>query len=61
MVAILDNVGSHKKAARNAICPTGAHLLFPPPYSPDLNSSSMSPRSPSIMIFSMQGSFIRND
>lgn len=37
-VVILDNLGSHKgKAARNAIRATGAHLLFLPPYSPDLN------------------------
>jgi transposase len=37
-VVILDNLGSHKgKPARNAIRATGAHLLFLPPYSPDLN------------------------
>ncbi|OKO70401.1 transposase [Bradyrhizobium sp. NAS80.1] len=37
-LVILDNLGSHKgKAARNAIRATGAHLLFLPPYSPDLN------------------------
>ncbi|TYL92351.1 hypothetical protein FXB40_24885 [Bradyrhizobium rifense] len=37
-VAILDNLGSHKgKAARNTIRAPGAHLLFLPPYSPDLN------------------------
>ena len=37
-VVILDNLGSHKgKSARNAIRATGAHLLFLPPYSPDLN------------------------
>jgi transposase len=37
-VVILDNLGSHKgKAARNAIRAKGAHLLFLPPYSPDLN------------------------
>ena len=35
---ILDNLGSHKgKLARNAIRATGAHQLFLPPYSPDLN------------------------
>lgn len=37
-VVILDNLGSHKgKAARAAIRERGAHLLFLPPYSPDLN------------------------
>ena len=37
-VVILDNLGSHKgKPARNAIRTRGAHLLFLPPYSPDLN------------------------
>ena len=37
-IVILDNLGSHKgKAARNAIRDTGAHLIFLPPYSPDLN------------------------
>ena len=37
-VVILDNLGSHKgKPARNLIRATGAHLLFLPPYSPDLN------------------------
>ena len=37
-VVILDNLGSHKgKPARNAIRAQGAHLLFLPPYSPDLN------------------------
>ena len=37
-VVILDNLGSHKgQAARRAIRATGAHLLFLPPYSPDLN------------------------
>jgi transposase len=37
-VVILDNLGSHKgKPARNAIRARGAHLLFLPPYSPDLN------------------------
>ncbi len=35
---ILDNLGSHKgKAVRRAIRDKGAHLLFLPPYSPDLN------------------------
>ena len=37
-VVIMDNLGSHKgKAARAAIRARGAHLLFLPPYSPDLN------------------------
>jgi transposase len=37
-VVILDNLGSHKgKPARNVIRARGAHLLFLPPYSPDLN------------------------
>ena len=37
-VVILDNLGSHKaKAVRAAIRSAGAHLLFLPPYSPDLN------------------------
>ncbi|MDO8296642.1 MAG: transposase, partial [Caulobacter sp.] len=34
----LDNLGSHKgKAVRRAIRKAGAHMLFLPPYSPDLN------------------------
>lgn len=37
-IIILDNLGSHKgKAARKAIRKTGAHMLFLPAYSPDLN------------------------
>ena len=37
-VVILDNLGSHKgKAARAAIRARGAHLIFLPPYSHDLN------------------------
>lgn len=37
-VVILDNLGSHKtKAARAAVRAAGAHLIFLPPYSPDLN------------------------
>ena len=37
-VVVMDNLGSHKgKAARAAIRARGAHLLFLPPYSPDLN------------------------
>jgi transposase len=37
-VVILDNLGSHKgRAARRAVRRAGAHMLFLPPYSPDLN------------------------
>lgn len=37
-VVVMDNLGSHKGAAvRKAIRAAGAHLLFLPPYSPDLN------------------------
>src|SRR5947199_7266136 len=37
-VVVLDNLGSHKgQAVRRAIRAVGAHLLFLPPYSPDLN------------------------
>jgi transposase len=37
-VIVMDNLGSHKsKAVRAAIRAAGAHLLFLPPYSPDLN------------------------
>ena len=37
-VVILDNLGSHKgQAARAAIRKVGAHMIFLPPYSPDLN------------------------
>jgi transposase len=37
-IVVLDNLGSHKgKAARNAIRARGAHFIFLPPYSPDLN------------------------
>lgn len=37
-IVILDNLGSHKSAAvRRMIRGAGAHLLFLPPYSPDLN------------------------
>jgi transposase len=37
-VVVMDNLGSHKgKAARAAIRARGAHPLFLPPYSPDLN------------------------
>ena len=35
---VMDNLGSHKGSAiRRAIRAAGAHLLFLPPYSPDLN------------------------
>lgn len=35
---IMDNLGSHKsQAVKQAIRQRGAHLLFLPPYSPDLN------------------------
>jgi transposase len=37
-IVVLDNLGSHKgQAVRRAIREAGAHLLFLPPYSPDLN------------------------
>ena len=37
-IVIMDNLGSHKsKAVRTAIRATGAHLIFLPKYSPDLN------------------------
>ena len=37
-IVIMDNLGSHKiEAVRTAIRGAGAHLLFLPPYSPDLN------------------------
>jgi transposase len=37
-VVVMDNLGSHKgNAVRKAIRAAGAHLLFLPPYSPDLN------------------------
>ena len=37
-VVVMDNLGSHKgRAVRAAIRAAGAHLLFLPPYSPDLN------------------------
>ena len=41
-VVVLDNLGSHKgKAVRRAVRAAGAHLLFLPPYSPDLNPIEM--------------------
>ena len=37
-IVVLDNLSAHKgKAVRAAIRAAGAHLLFLPPYSPDLN------------------------
>ncbi|MGB0904136.1 MAG: IS630 family transposase, partial [Mangrovicoccus sp.] len=37
-ILVMDNLGSHKsQAVRQAIRAVGAHLLFLPPYSPDLN------------------------
>jgi transposase len=37
-IIVMDNLGSHKGSAiRRAIRAAGAHLLFLPPYSPDLN------------------------
>lgn len=37
-IVVMDNLGSHKsQAVRKAIREAGAHLLFLPPYSPDLN------------------------
>jgi transposase len=37
-IVIMDSLSSHKnKAARSAIRAKGAHLIFLPPYSPDLN------------------------
>ena len=37
-IVILDNLGSHKgRRARHAIRAAGAHLIFLPAYSPDLN------------------------
>ncbi len=41
-IVVLDNLGSHKgQAVRHAIRRAGAHLLFLPPYSPDLNPIEM--------------------
>ena len=38
-IVVLDTLGSHKgKAVRNMIRNAGAHLMFLPPYSPDLRS-----------------------
>ena len=41
-VVVLDNLGSHKgRRARQAVRAAGAHLLFLPAYSPDLNPIEM--------------------
>ena len=41
-VVVLDNLSSHKAPrARQAVRAAGAHLLFLPPYSPDLNPIEM--------------------
>ena len=41
-IVVLDNLGGHKGAVvRRAIRKAGAHLLFLPPYSPDLNPIEM--------------------
>jgi transposase len=41
-IVVLDNLDSHKSVAvRRAIRSAGAHLLFLPPYSPDLNPIEM--------------------
>ncbi len=41
-IVVLDNLGSHKsQAVPRAIRDAGAHLLFLPPYSPDLNPIEM--------------------
>ena len=41
-IVVLDNLGSHKGAGtRRATKAAGAHLLFLPPYSPDLNPIEM--------------------
>ena len=41
-IVVLDNLGSHKGVAvRRAIRDAEAHLLFLPPYSPDLNPIEM--------------------
>jgi transposase len=41
-IVIVDNLGSHKgQRARQAVRQAGAHLLFLPPYSPDLNPIEM--------------------
>ena len=41
-IVVLDNLGSHKgTAVRRAIRSAGAHLLFLPPCSPDLNPIEM--------------------
>jgi len=43
-IVVLDSLGSHKgRATRRAIRDAAAHLLFLPPYSPDLNPTEMMP------------------
>jgi transposase len=47
---VLDNLGSQKAiAVRRAIRDAGAHLLFLPPYSPDLNPIEMVSAKPSAL------------
>jgi transposase len=37
-IVVLDNLGSHKgEAAKDAVRARGAHMIFLPPYSPELN------------------------
>ena len=41
-IVVADNLGSHKgRAVRKAIRAAGAHILFLPPYSPDLSPIEM--------------------
>lgn len=52
-IVIMDNLSSHKdEEARKAIRKAGAHLLFLPPYSPDLN--------PIEQVFAKLKHFLRN-
>lgn len=52
-IVVLDNLGSHKgHRVRRAIRAAGAHLLFLPPYSPDLN--------PIEMVFAKLKTLLRN-
>ncbi|MCE2522818.1 MAG: transposase [Rhodobacteraceae bacterium] len=45
-VVVMDNLSCHKgMAIRRAIRQAGAHLLFLPPYSPDLNTCCATPPS----------------
>ena len=53
-IVVMDNLGSHKiEAVRAAIRGAGAHLLFLPPYSPDLN--------PIEQVFAKLKHFLRKD